>query len=88
MLRNLASIHRSHGDLPRLLQTQQRLVVLQPAEWDWRRDRGETLAQLGQTDAAIDDLAEYLRHAHDASDRGRVAAQLEALRDAGPPRWH
>jgi len=88
MLRNLASIHRGHGDLLRLLQVQQRLVALQPDEWDWRRDRGETLAQLGQTEAAIDDLAEYLRRAHGASDRGRVAARLEALRDAGPPRWH
>jgi regulator of sirC expression with transglutaminase-like and TPR domain len=88
MLRNLASIHRGHGDLLRLLQVQQRLVALQPDEWDWRRDRGETLAQLGQTEAAIDDLAEYLRRAHGAGDRGRVAARLEALRDAGPPRWH
>ncbi len=88
MLRNLASIHRGHGDLLRLLQVQQRLVALQPDEWDWRRDRGETLAQLGQTEAAIDDLAEYLRRAHGAGDRGRVATRLEALRDAGPPRWH
>lgn len=88
MLRNLASIHRNEGDLPSLLQVQQRLVVLQPAEWDWRRDRGETLAQLGQTDAAIDDFSAYLRHAPSARDRRQVAERLEALRDAGPPRWH
>lgn len=88
MLRNLVSIHRSHGDLPRLLQVQERLVLLQPHEWDWRRDRGETLAELGRTDAAIDDLTEYLRHAGTVHDRGRVAARIEALRDAGPPRWH
>lgn len=88
MLRNLASIHRGEGDLPRLLQVQQRLVLLQPAEWDWRRDRGETLAQLGQTDAAIEDLSTYLRHAPSARDRRQVSERLEALRDAGPPRWH
>lgn len=88
MLRNLASIHRHEGDLPRLLQVQQRLVLLQPEEWDWRRDRGETLAQLGQTEAAMADLREYLRRMPQASDRGRITARLEALRDAGPPRWH
>lgn len=88
MLRNLASIHRHEGDLPRLLQVQQRLVLLQPTEWDWRRDRGETLAQIGQVEAAIADLNEYLRRVPLAGDRGRITAQLAALREAGPPRWH
>jgi regulator of sirC expression with transglutaminase-like and TPR domain len=88
MLRNLEAVHRSNDDLPRMLQVQQRLVVLQPEEWDWRRDRGLTLAKLGQTEAAIADLALYLSHARSLDDRARVSAQLEALREAGPPRWH
>lgn len=88
MLRNLEALHRSNNDLPRMLQVQQRLVVLQPFEWDWRRDRGLTLARLGQTEAAIEDLALYLRHARSVEDRAKVSAQLEALREAGPPRWH
>lgn len=88
MLRNLARLHREDGDLLRLLQIQQRQVVLEPDDWSLRRDRGQTLAALGQTGPAIDDLALYLQHAQGAPDRPRVAAQLSLLREAGPPRWH
>jgi regulator of sirC expression with transglutaminase-like and TPR domain len=88
MLRNLARLHREDGDLLRLLQIQQRQVVLEPEDWPLRRDRGQTLAALGQTDAAIADLALYLQHAGGPADGLRVAAQLAALREAGPPRWH
>lgn len=89
MLRNLERIHRGSGDLPRLLQIQHRQVVLEPEDWTWRRERGRTLASLGQTGPAIEDLQAYLDHAgHGAVDRRRVGAQLSALREAGPPRWH
>lgn len=88
MLRNLLPIYRDEAALPQLLQVQQRLVLLQPTEWDWRRDRGHTLAQLGQTDAAIEDLRTYLRHMPHAADRRQVTARIDALREAGPPRWH
>ncbi|MEY8879067.1 MAG: SirB1 family protein [Leptothrix sp. (in: b-proteobacteria)] len=88
MLRNLEALHRSQDDLPRLLAVQKRLVVVQPDEWEWRRARGQTLARLGQTELAIEDLAAYLRHDPVGEDRARVRAQLEALREAGPPRWH
>lgn len=88
MLRNLEAIHRAAEDWPRLLAVQQRLVVLQPQDWDWRRDRGLTYAQLGQTERAIADLCEYLRHATAAADHAAIEAQLRALRDAGPPRLH
>jgi len=88
MLRNLVSIYRDDAALPHLLQVQQRLVLLQPTEWDWRRDRGDTLARLGQTDAAIEDLCAYLRHEPHARDRRQVTARIDALREAGPPRWH
>ena len=57
-------------------------------DWSLRRDRGQTLAALGQTGPAIDDLTLYLQHAQGAPDRPRVAAQLSLLREAGPPRWH
>lgn len=88
MLRNLAAIHHASGDLSRLLQIQHRQVMLEPEAWVHRRDRGETLAALGQVTQAIADLEDYLRHAGRAGDRSRVAARVEALRDAGPPRWH
>lgn len=88
MLRNLARLHREDGDLLRLLQIQQRQVVLEPEDWPLRRDRGQTLAALGQTEAAIADLTLYLQHADRPADGPRVAAQLAMLREAGPPRWH
>lgn len=88
MLRNLESIHRQGDDWPRLLAVQQRLVILQPQDWDWRRDRGLTYAELGQVDAAIDDLAAYLRHAGSVPDRGDIAEKLAELRAGGTPRWH
>jgi regulator of sirC expression with transglutaminase-like and TPR domain len=88
MLRNLEAIHRASGDLLRLLQVQQRQVVLEPGNWACRRDRGETRAELGQTELAIEDLEAYIRNAGMAPDRARVAARLTALREAGPPRLH
>lgn len=88
MLRNLEAIHRQADDWPRLLAVQQRLVVLQPQEWDWRRDRGLTLAELGRIPEAIEDLAAYLRHAGAVQDRQGVAEKLAELRAGGVPRWH
>lgn len=88
MLRNLQEIHRGAEDWARLLAVQQRLVVLLPTGWEERRDRGLTLAQLGQNDAAIDDLDAYLRHVKKAPDRDRIANRLASLREAGPTRWH
>ena len=88
MLRNLEAIHRESEDWPRLLAVLHRLVILQPLEWDWRRERGLTLAELGRATEAIDDLSTYLDHAVAAADHDRVAARLQALREAGPTRWH
>ncbi|MFM2052558.1 MAG: hypothetical protein RL456_595 [Pseudomonadota bacterium] len=88
MLRNLAALHRDRGDLGRLLQIQQRQVVLEPEEAAHRRDRGLTLADMGRTEQALADLEAYVRQVPAAPDRGRMLAQIAALREAGPPRWH
>lgn len=88
MLRNLEAIHRQAHDWLRLLAVQQRLVVLLPQDWDWRRDRGLTLAELGQVEAACADLSDYLAHAGAAVDRLDIAERLQALREGGAPRWH
>jgi len=79
MLRNLKEIHRGAQDWRRLLQVQERLVVLLPHAWEERRDRGLVCAQLGIDAAAARDLMAYLEHAPDASDRARVAERLAAL---------
>lgn len=88
MLRNLEALHRQAGDWSRLLAVQERLVVLLPQEWEWRRDRGLTRAELGQVAAAMADLSAYLAHAGAAADRGDIASRLQSLRDGGAPRWH
>jgi regulator of sirC expression with transglutaminase-like and TPR domain len=79
MLRNLKEIHRSAEDRPRLLNVARRLVLLLPDDWQEVRDRGLVQADLGHHDAAQADLAAYLEHAPDATDRDAVARTLVRL---------
>jgi regulator of sirC expression with transglutaminase-like and TPR domain len=79
MLRNLKEIHRSAEDWPRLLAVTQRLVVLLPAAWAERRDRGLAYAALGCEEAAAADLTAYLERAGEITDRDAVAARLTLL---------
>jgi regulator of sirC expression with transglutaminase-like and TPR domain len=89
MLRNLKEIHRSAHDARRLLQVQERLVVLLPQGWEERRDRGLLYADLGLDAAAARDLWTYLEQAPDASDRALIADRIKALGgDGGPMRLH
>jgi len=88
MLRNLKEIHRSAEDGPRLLAVLNRLVVLLPQAWEERRDRGMVLAELGQVDAAMLDLAEYLAHSPKAPDRTAIGERLLALREPGTGPLH
>ena len=60
MLRNLKEIFRSQEDWPRMLQVQDRLVVLLPKVWAERRDRGLVHAELGHVHEALQDLRVYL----------------------------
>ena len=89
LLRNLKEIHRSAQDRRRVLQVQERLVVLLPQAWEERRDRGFAHADLGACEAAARDLSDYLEHAPDAGDRTLVAERLAALgSNGGPLRLH
>lgn len=88
MLRNLKEIYRSAGDWSRLLPVQERLVILLPQDWAERRDRGLALAELGQYDAAVEDLDEYLAHALGARDRTAMAGRAEEMRAQRRPRLH
>ncbi len=88
MLRNLKEIHRGAQDWQRLLQVQERLVVLLPEAWDERRDRGLVYSELGVDDAAARDLAAYLDHAGDVPDRVAIADRLASLDRRGPARLH
>jgi len=79
LLRNLKEIHRSASDWRRLLAVTERLVILLPAAWEERRDRGLVLAALGRPQDAADDLALYLEHCPDAGDASALRRQAVAL---------
>ena len=79
LLRNLKEIHRSAEDWPRLLAVCERLVVLLPQAWEERRDRGLVRAELGQDEAAAQDLAAYLEHRPDADDAAPLRERLRSL---------
>lgn len=68
MLRNLKEIFRSQEDWPRMLQVQDRLVVLLPEVWTERRDRGLVHAELGHVHEALQDLQTYLEASPSAPD--------------------
>lgn len=85
LLRNLKEIHRSAEDWPRLVQVQDRLVCLLPDEPGERRDRGLARAEMGQDEAAAEDLRSYLAAVPDADD---AEALRERLRELGPPPLH
>ena len=86
LLRNLREIHRTSGDLPRLLAVLERLVILLPQAWEERRDRGLTHAALGHSELAAADLALYLEHRADADDVPELRQRLAELR--GRPHLH
>ncbi|MCO5976742.1 SirB1 family protein [Ideonella oryzae] len=88
MLGNLKSIHRTAGDPVSGLAVQERLVRLVPEAWEEWRDRGLLLAELGQCQRAVDDLALYLREVPEADDADGIRQQLRRLREQPPPRWH
>ena len=88
MLRNLKSIHQQSEDFASLLAVQHRLVCLLPDAWDERRDRGLTFAELGQPDAAAEDLTTYLDHVPDAADAEPMRQMLAELRDSPRPLLH
>ena len=82
MLRNLKGIYHGRNDYPRLLEVQNRLVVLLPDAHEERRDRGLVYAQLECPRAALEDLNAYLNQVPDAPEAGEIRRTLEVLRDA------
>jgi regulator of sirC expression with transglutaminase-like and TPR domain len=84
MLGNLKLIHERAQDWPALLAVQERMVRLMPEAWAERRDRGRAYAELGQRDAAVEDLGSYLRECPAAADAGAVAERVAALLEGRP----
>jgi regulator of sirC expression with transglutaminase-like and TPR domain len=88
MLGNLKEIHRGARDPRRLLAVHDRLVLLLPEAWEEQRDRGLTLAGLGQSHAAAADLAAYLMHVPDADDAPGLRLRLAELQGSSRPLLH
>ena len=88
LLRNLKEIYRSAADWTRLLAVQQRLVVLLPASWEERRDRGLALAELSRLPEALADLEAYLEHGSNVVDRSVIQRRAAELWQASRPRLH
>lgn len=86
MLGNLKRLHWEQQAWAALLPVQQRLVRLLPQAWDERRDRGLVLAELGQADAASEDLCSYLAHASAAADAEAIQRKVLGLQ-ARPGGW-
>ncbi len=82
MLHNLKALFSEHEDWERVLEVQQRLVILLPEAVAERRDRGLAYAHLDRPDAALEDLQAYLAEFPHASDAPRLRERLGSLRRA------
>jgi len=82
MLRNLKGIYHGRNDYDRLLDVQNRLVVLLPDAHEELRDRGLVYAQLECPRAALQDLNAYLERAPDAREADEIRRTIDGLRNA------
>ncbi|MGH7460269.1 MAG: SirB1 family protein [Longimicrobiales bacterium] len=79
LLANLKSIYLNTRDDAQALAAIDRILLIRPDTPEEIRDRGMTLARIGQVDEAIQALARYLEIEPAASDAGRVKLLLEQL---------
>ncbi len=82
MLHNLKALFTERQDWERMLEVQQRLVILLPGEVTERRDRGLAYAHLDCPQAALEDLQAYLAECPYASDAPSLRERLPELRRA------
>lgn len=82
MLRNLKALFSAPADWQRLLEVQQRLVILLPDDIVERRDRGQAYANVECPQAALQDFEAYLAAWPDAPDAQDIRDQLPTLRES------
>jgi regulator of sirC expression with transglutaminase-like and TPR domain len=80
MLRNLKSIFMDKKQWRRILDVQQRLVILLPEDITERRDRGIAYSHTNSPDKALEDLEAYLALRPRAEDAESVRKKIEALK--------
>lgn len=82
MLRNLKALYTEQPSWQRLLEIQERLVILLPDDVTERRDRGLAYLNLDCPQAALEDLEAYLAEYSHAPDAPSLRARLPELREA------
>jgi regulator of sirC expression with transglutaminase-like and TPR domain len=82
MLRNLKDLFMQQERWQRLLEVQERLLILLPREIIERRDRGLAYAHLECPQAALQDLETYIEQRPYAMDVAELRAMLPGLREA------
>jgi len=82
MLRNLKALFMQQERWQRLLEIQERLLILLPTDIAERRDRGLAYANLDCPQAALQDLEAYVEQRPYAMDVASIRARLPALREA------
>ena len=79
MLANLKEIYRSDKSWSKLIEVQNRLVILLPTQWSELRDRGLAYAELGVHERAREDLQQYLNHSGNPEDAAQIRIALLEL---------
>ena len=82
ILRNLKAIFTDAQRWQRVLDVQQRLMILLPDDISERRDRGLAYANLADPHAALEDLDAYLAMRPDAVDASALQEKMANLRAA------
>jgi regulator of sirC expression with transglutaminase-like and TPR domain len=82
MLRNLRFIFEENQQWQKMLEVQQRLVLLLPGDAIEVRNRGQAYLHLNCPQAALADFEHYVSRRPDAADADAIRRQLPALRDA------
>jgi regulator of sirC expression with transglutaminase-like and TPR domain len=82
MLRNLKALFAEGPHWQKLLNVQQRLMILLPDEMSERRDRGLAYANLGCPQAALRDIEAYLHACPQATDADLLRRRLPELQAA------
>ncbi len=80
MLRNLKSLFLDQGRWQKLLDVQQRLLILLPADIAEQRDRGLAYSHLNCPQAALEDFQAYLAQRPDAIDADELRDKLPGLK--------
>jgi regulator of sirC expression with transglutaminase-like and TPR domain len=76
MLRNLLGVYREREDFERALRCSDRLVTLDPGDFDSLRERGLLYLEVGHLNGAREDLHRYLAESPDSADRDQVRSAL------------